>query len=250
MIAQNRAKRKEHCNLRIGALSKNAMTFTTRSRTTRTSHASSANWSSQTAVRRHRAEWLTFLTTPSARSLKVAKTRLAIEYAWRHASDYKDAMLFVSARSPVDLRANLAELCSPLVLNLPEWNQPEEIIRLAAVFRWLSEHSGWLLILDNADIPEAAAEVEKTLPQLQNGEVIITSRIADWSTAVQPVELDVLGILHRRLAKAEEGTDLCAVVLYGAPFPVIAWELLCRDAYLPGDVGDGRSRQTVTDTSS
>ena len=97
------------------------------------------------------------------------KTRLAIEYAWRHASDYKDAMLFVSARSPVDLRANLAELCSPLVLNLPEWNQPEEIIRLAAVFRWLSEHSGWLLILDNADIPEAAAEVEKTLPQLQGG---------------------------------------------------------------------------------
>ena len=111
----------------------------------------------------------------------VGKTRLAVEYAWRHASDYKDALLFVSARSPVDLRANLAELCNPSVLNLPEWNQPEEIVRLAAVFRWLSEHSGWLLILDNADTPEAAAEVEKTLPQLQSGEVIITSRIADWS---------------------------------------------------------------------
>jgi len=122
----------------------------------------------------------------------VGKTRLAIEYAWRHASDYENALLFVSARSPVDLRANLAELCNPLVLNLPEWNQPEEIIRLAAVFRWLSEHSGWLLILDNADTPEAAAEVEKTLPQLQGGEVIITSRVADWSTAVHPVELDVL----------------------------------------------------------
>src|SRR5271166_4900942 len=122
----------------------------------------------------------------------VGKTRLAIEYAWRHATDYENALLFVSARSPVDLRANLAELCNPLVLYLPEWNQPEEIIRLAAVFRWLSEHSGWLLILDNADTPEAAAEVEKTLPQLQGGEVIITSRVADWSTAVHPVELDVL----------------------------------------------------------
>jgi tetratricopeptide (TPR) repeat protein len=122
----------------------------------------------------------------------VGKTRLAVEYAWRHARDYKDALLFVSTRSPVDLRANLAELCNPLVLNLPEWNQSAEIVRLAAVFRWLSEHSGWLLILDNADTPEAAAEVEKTLPQLQGGEVIITSRIADWSTAVQPVELDVL----------------------------------------------------------
>jgi hypothetical protein len=122
----------------------------------------------------------------------VGKTRLAVEYAWRHASDYMDALLFVSARSPVDLRANLAELSSPPVLNLPEWNQLEEIVRLAAVFRWLREHSGWLLILDNADTPEAAAEVEKTLPQLQDGGVIITSRIADWITAVQPVELDVL----------------------------------------------------------
>jgi hypothetical protein len=98
----------------------------------------------------------------------VGKTRLAIEYAWRHASDYT-ALLFVSARSPVDLLATLAKLCNPLVLNLPEWNQPEEIIRLAAVFRWLGQNPGWLLILDNADTPEAAAEVEKTLPQLQGG---------------------------------------------------------------------------------
>jgi hypothetical protein len=59
---------------------------------------------------------------------------------------YKDALLFVSARSPVELRSNLAKLCNPLVLNLPEWNQSEEIIRLAAVFRWLSENPGWLLI--------------------------------------------------------------------------------------------------------
>jgi hypothetical protein len=43
------------------------------------------------------------------------------------------------------LRANLAGLSSPLILNLTEWNQLEEIIRLAAVFRWLDEHSGWLL---------------------------------------------------------------------------------------------------------
>jgi hypothetical protein len=122
----------------------------------------------------------------------VGKTRLAVEYAWRHASSYKNALLFVSAPSSVDLRANLAELCNPLVLNLPEWNQPKEINRFDAVFRWLSEHSYWLLILDNADTLEAAAEVEKTLPQLLGGDVIITSRIVDWSTAVQPVELDVL----------------------------------------------------------
>jgi hypothetical protein len=34
--------------------------------------------------------------------------------------------------------------------------------------------------------------VEKTLPKLQGGDVIITSRVADWGAAVQTAELDVL----------------------------------------------------------
>jgi tetratricopeptide (TPR) repeat protein len=123
----------------------------------------------------------------------VGKTRLAIEYAWRQASDYENALLFVSSRSPTDFRINLAALCNAEVLNLPEQNQAEEAARLAAVFRWFNEHSSWLLILDNVDTPQAAVEVEKTLPKLQGGDVIITSRIADWSTAVQTAELDVLG---------------------------------------------------------
>ena len=59
--------------------------------------------------------------------------------------------------------------------------------------RWLGEHSGWLLIIDNVDTPDAAVEVEKTLPKLQGGDVIITSRIADWGAEVQTTELDVLG---------------------------------------------------------
>ena len=123
----------------------------------------------------------------------VGKTRLAIEYALRQASDYENALLFVSARSPTDFRINLAALCNAEVLNLPERDKPEEQERLAAVFRWLNEHSGWLLILDNADTAEAAVEVEKTLPKLQGGGVIITSRIAGWSATVQRTELDVLG---------------------------------------------------------
>jgi tetratricopeptide (TPR) repeat protein len=123
----------------------------------------------------------------------VGKTRLAIEYSWRHASDYENALLFVSVRSPTDFRVNLAALCNAEILNLPEQHQAEESVRLTAVFRWLGEHSGWLVIFDNADTPEAAVEVEKSLPKFQGGHVIITSRIADWSAAVQTTELDVLG---------------------------------------------------------
>jgi hypothetical protein len=48
------------------------------------------------------------------------------------------------------------------------------------------------LILDNVDTQEAALEVEKALSKLRGGDVIITSRIADWSAAVQTTELDVL----------------------------------------------------------
>ena len=152
----------------------------------------------------------------------VGKTRLAIEYAWRQASDYENALLFVSAGSPADFRINLAALCNAEILNLPEQNQAEEAVRLAAVFRWLREHSGWLLILDNIDTPEAAVEVEKTLPKLQGGEVIITSRMADWSAAVQTTELDVLGeqdaaafLLERtelRRKKTDTDTDDASVL--------------------------------------
>jgi len=81
----------------------------------------------------------------------VGKTRLAVEYAWRQASDYENALLFVSARSLADFQSNLAALCNAEILNLPERDKPEEKERLAAVFRWLVEHSGWLLILDSAD---------------------------------------------------------------------------------------------------
>jgi hypothetical protein len=122
----------------------------------------------------------------------VGKTRLALEYAWRQAGDYT-ALFFASARSAVDLRTHLASFCDPLVLDLPEQGCSEETARLSAVFRWLSGHPGWLLILDNADTEAAAAEVEEMLPQLQGGHIIVTSRLANWSPAVETSKpLDVL----------------------------------------------------------
>jgi hypothetical protein len=85
----------------------------------------------------------------------VGKTRLAVEYAWKHAADYT-AALFVGAPSPAELRRNLAALCDRSVLDLPEQEAQEEEIREAAVLRWLTEHPGWLLILDNVDSEDAA----------------------------------------------------------------------------------------------
>ncbi|HEV7505734.1 MAG TPA: tetratricopeptide repeat protein [Thermoanaerobaculia bacterium] len=121
----------------------------------------------------------------------VGKTRLAVEYAWRHADDYT-ALLFVGAGSPADLRRNLAALCERPVLDLPEQEAPEEEVREVAVLRWLGEQPGWLLILDNVDAEDAAAAVNVLVTRLHGDHVLLTGRLARWSAEVEPLELDVL----------------------------------------------------------
>ncbi|MFO1429245.1 MAG: NB-ARC domain-containing protein [Candidatus Competibacteraceae bacterium] len=121
----------------------------------------------------------------------VGKTRLAVEYAWRHSRDYR-ALLFVSAGTPQGLDANLAALVGPKVLDLPEREVTEQAVQVAAVLRWLQQNPGWLLILDNVDNHEATEAVESLLAQLSGGRVLITSRLAQWSGSVQQEPLDVL----------------------------------------------------------
>ena len=118
----------------------------------------------------------------------MGKTRLAVEYAWRHQADYT-ALLFVFADTPVNLRRNLAALTEPL--RLAEQQAQEEDVRVAAVLRWLEDKNGWLLILDNVDADATAQAVEDFLPWLQRGHVLITSRLAHWH-GVEPLPLDVL----------------------------------------------------------
>ena len=114
----------------------------------------------------------------------VGKSRLAVEYAWRHAEDYS-AAFFLGAESPLDLRRNLAALCGPALLNLPEHAAAEEEVRQAAVLRWLRDHDGWLLILDNVDSQEAAQGTDELLSQLQGGQVLLTGRLTHWSAGVR-----------------------------------------------------------------
>jgi tetratricopeptide (TPR) repeat protein len=121
----------------------------------------------------------------------IGKTRLAVEYAWRHLRDHS-AVLFVPADSPESLHQNLAALAGPLVLDLPEQQVAEQKVREVAVVRWLREHPGWLLILDNLDTEDAAAAAEGLLNRLQSGQVLLTSRLSSWGPHVEAHELDVL----------------------------------------------------------
>ncbi|MCA9206513.1 MAG: hypothetical protein KDA59_25845, partial [Planctomycetales bacterium] len=121
----------------------------------------------------------------------IGKTRLAVEYAWLHLSDYTH-VLFVRADSPDILRTHLANLAHPLLLNLPEDQDADERAKYRAVVDWLATKPGWLLIVDNADDEHAAEAVDKLLPKLDQGSVIITSRYRRWSGEVQRQDLGML----------------------------------------------------------
>jgi tetratricopeptide (TPR) repeat protein len=118
----------------------------------------------------------------------IGKTRAAVEYAWEHREEYT-ALLFVIAETAETLRRNLAALAGPLILQ--EYEATEEQ-RLRAVLEWLKANPGWLLILDNVDTPQALTEAEKLVGQLAGGQVLMTSRLANFPADVRPLDLDLL----------------------------------------------------------
>ena len=48
------------------------------------------------------------------------------------------------------------------------------------------------MILDNVDNEDAATAVESLLSQLSGGQVLITTRLRNWSGSVQVLDVDVL----------------------------------------------------------
>ncbi len=123
----------------------------------------------------------------------VGKTRLAIEYAWRHAADYS-VLLFVPAETPEKLDAGLAALADREVLDLPQRKAREDEVKIPAVLAWLERHPAWLMILDNVDDKAALKAVAKLLPRLRGGHVLITGRISNFPAGIGKLDLDELDI--------------------------------------------------------
>ncbi len=142
----------------------------------------------------------------------IGKTRLAVEHAWRCGSRYT-AVWFVQADSPENLNRGLGALAGPRLLHLPEWQAPEPEV-VGAVLRWLRDHPGWLVILDNVDTKEAAAAVRDILPALSGGRVLLTSRLSRWPPELRKQELDTMTpddavrfLLHRTENERETADD-------------------------------------------
>jgi len=142
----------------------------------------------------------------------IGKTRAAVEYAWRHAADYR-ALLFLTAQSPQDLHTKLAALCD--LLGLAE-GVTEEDARVQGALGWLADPANqpWLLIADNVDIPEAAEAVDRTLANLTGGHLLITGRLSEWPGNVRALPVNVLDpepardfLLERTAGKRRTAAD-------------------------------------------
>ncbi|MCX6876223.1 MAG: hypothetical protein NTW21_20820 [Verrucomicrobia bacterium] len=109
----------------------------------------------------------------------VGKTRLAVEYARRFPDGYT-ARLFLRSSSPGAIDESLASLAGLFLLNLPEQDEKETEVRIAAAIRWLAAHPGYLLVIDNVDTQEARDHAATLLAKLPPGHVLLTSRLHTW----------------------------------------------------------------------
>jgi len=78
----------------------------------------------------------------------IGKTQTAVEYAYRHASDYR-IVWWIQSDEPAKLASDYAALAVPL--DLPEKDEPDQSVIVEAVRRRLERESRWLLIFDNAE---------------------------------------------------------------------------------------------------
>ena len=136
----------------------------------------------------------------------IGKTQTAIEYAYRYREAYS-AVFWVRAASHETLTADYVSLAH--LLALPEQDAQDQAVIVSAVKRWLGQHGGWLLILDNADELPLITEF---LPTKGSGHILLTTRSQATGTLAENLPIEELNtiesvlLLLRRARKLAPGT--------------------------------------------
>ena len=100
----------------------------------------------------------------------IGKTQTAVEYAYRHQSDYQ-LIIWVKADSQEILTTEFNTLAH--LLHLPITQEQDQSFIIDSVKRWFQDHPGWLLVFDNADDLLLA---QKYLPIGEQGHILLTTR--------------------------------------------------------------------------
>jgi tetratricopeptide (TPR) repeat protein/transcriptional regulator with XRE-family HTH domain len=116
----------------------------------------------------------------------VGKTQVALEYAYRHAQEYQ-AVFWLRADTRDAVVAGFLEIAR--TLNLPEHDQRDQLIAVAAVKNWFGQHTDWLLILDDAD---DLAFLPEFLPAPLRGHLLLTTRAQALGGLASRIEVEVL----------------------------------------------------------
>ena len=151
----------------------------------------------------------------------IGKTQTAIEYCLRHRARYHAGTFWVDASSADSLQAGYAECARGL--RLVDEQAPDDKATVAFE-NHLKRRSGWLVVLDNADTPDA---IRSLLPPNSHGHVLITTR--DQAPRLgrgEPIRLDCLPIeratafLLERTRRSEDfqaDAEALATALEGLP---------------------------------
>ncbi|MFL5666593.1 MAG: tetratricopeptide repeat protein [Ktedonobacteraceae bacterium] len=118
----------------------------------------------------------------------IGKTQTAAEYAFRYGDEYTH-VFWIRAATRETLVADFVMLAE--LLDLPEKEEQDQPRMVAAVKRWLATHTGWLLILDNADDLPLAQEF---LPTSHEGYILFTTRAQAAGTTAASVEVEPLNL--------------------------------------------------------
>ncbi len=135
----------------------------------------------------------------------VGKTQIALEYAYRHALEYR-AVFWIRAESTEQIISSFGQIAD--VLHLPQCREKDQEILVTTVRRWLSTHSQWLLIWDNL---EDLALLDQFLPSARPGALLLTTRLQTLGTFAQGLDLrpmepeEALLFLWRRAKILEPG---------------------------------------------
>jgi len=117
----------------------------------------------------------------------IGKTQIALEYTYQHALEYS-AIFWIEAETIEHVMSSMLRIAE--LLQLPERQEADQQRIVAAVQRWLSTHSQWLLIWDNVEDLEL---LHHLLPPARQGAALVTTRHQALGTLAQGMDLAPMG---------------------------------------------------------